>query len=125
MSGSKTTGRDQRPSDFEYKPGKATVAVIGLGYVGLPLITEFAAAGFRSIGIDIDQAKVDSIAAGESYIPDVLTEQLGPLVRAGTLVRKMHCPEVQVLLLSGYMALRFVEHLLLSHRLCRHVNHLP
>jgi len=85
VSGTNATGKEQRPSDFEYRPGEATVAVIGLGYVGLPLITEFAAAGFKSIGIDIDQAKVDSIAAGKSYIPDVPTDQLGPLVHSGTL----------------------------------------
>ncbi len=46
----------------------ATVGVIGLGYVGLPLIRAFVAAGFRTMGFDIDQRKVDRLLAGESYI---------------------------------------------------------
>ncbi len=46
----------------------ATVGVIGLGYVGLPLIRAFVAAGFRTLGFDIDQRKVDRLLAGESYI---------------------------------------------------------
>ena len=45
--------------------------VIGLGYVGLPLLVEFAKAGFQAIGVDIDQKKVDAIEGGESYIDDV------------------------------------------------------
>ena len=39
--------------------------VIGLGYVGLPLLVEFAKAGFQAIGVDIDQKKVDAIEGGE------------------------------------------------------------
>ena len=49
----------------------AHVAIIGLGYVGLPLATAFAKAGFRTTGVDIDRQKVDAITAGQSYIPDV------------------------------------------------------
>ena len=63
----------------------AHVAVIGLGYVGLPLATAFAKAGFRVSGIDLDQRKVDAIAAGETYIPDVPQEELAPHVEAGRL----------------------------------------
>ena len=47
------------------------VGVIGLGYVGLPLATTFAEAGFHVTGIDTDQQKVDRASRGESYIPDV------------------------------------------------------
>lgn len=47
---------------------KATVGVIGLGYVGLPLIQAFIKAGFRTMGFDIDQSKVKRLLAGESYI---------------------------------------------------------
>jgi UDP-N-acetyl-D-glucosamine dehydrogenase len=62
-----------------------TVAVIGLGYVGLPLIVEFADKGFHGIGIDLDLNKVDSINRGVSYIPDVPTEDVERLVSAGRL----------------------------------------
>jgi UDP-N-acetyl-D-glucosamine dehydrogenase len=61
----------------------AQVAVIGLGYVGLPLVTVFAEAGFQVVGIDVDQHKVDAINRGESYIEDIPTAQLQPLVRQG------------------------------------------
>ncbi|MCX6376661.1 MAG: nucleotide sugar dehydrogenase [Armatimonadetes bacterium] len=66
-------------------PEKNTVAVIGLGYVGLPLIVEFAAAGFTGIGIDIDRSKVDAVNAGQSYIPDVPGDDVRKLVGAGKL----------------------------------------
>jgi UDP-N-acetyl-D-glucosamine dehydrogenase len=64
---------------------QAQVGVIGLGYVGLPLAVEFAQAGFSVTGIDIDQAKVDAINRGESYIQDIPTAVLKPLVDAGKL----------------------------------------
>jgi UDP-N-acetyl-D-glucosamine dehydrogenase len=64
---------------------EAHIAVIGLGYVGLPLAVVFAQAGYRVTGIDIHQAKVDSINAGRSYIDDVPAAQLAPLVEAGKL----------------------------------------
>ena len=63
----------------------AHVAVIGLGYVGLPLATAFARAGFRTTGVEISQHKVDSITAGRSYIPDVPDDDLAPHVRSGRL----------------------------------------
>ena len=47
------------------------VGVIGLGYVGLPLLVEFARAGFDVTGFDVDGAKTTAINAGTSYIPDV------------------------------------------------------
>ena len=46
----------------------ATVGVVGLGYVGLPLVRAFVEAGYRTIGLDVDQGKVDRLLAGESYI---------------------------------------------------------
>jgi UDP-N-acetyl-D-glucosamine dehydrogenase len=63
----------------------AHVCVIGLGYVGLPLAVAFAEAGFRVTGFDVDTAKVDSINAGESYIPDIETARLRTQVDAGRL----------------------------------------
>ena len=53
---------------------QARIAILGLGYVGLPLATVFAEAGFTITGIDPDQRKVDAIGRGESYIPDAPTE---------------------------------------------------
>ncbi len=61
----------------------AKVGVVGLGYVGLPLVVEFANAGFEVTGIDIDEKKVDAINRGESYIQDISSGVLGQLVKAG------------------------------------------
>ena len=61
---------------------EAVVAVVGLGYVGLPLATVFSDAGFRVIGIDRDPVRVTSINAGESYIEDVPSGTLQRAVRA-------------------------------------------
>src|SRR5271155_1639653 len=52
------------------------VGVIGLGYVGLPLAVALAEAGLNVIGVDVDQRKVDAIAAGESYIEDIASARL-------------------------------------------------
>ncbi len=59
----------------------ATVAVIGLGYVGLPLAVTFAEKGFKVIGVDVDAARVAAVNAGESYILDVPSSRVQPLVR--------------------------------------------
>jgi len=61
------------------------VAVIGLGYVGLPLATTFAEAGFHVTGIDVDQKKVDQAKRGESYIPDIPDSVLRRLTDGGCL----------------------------------------
>ncbi len=66
------------------KSRKARVGIIGLGYVGLPLAVEFAKAGLHVVGYDVDQSKVDSLSAGKSYIPDVPSEELAAVVKAGT-----------------------------------------
>lgn len=63
----------------------ARIAVLGLGYVGLPLLTVFAEAGFEVIGIEPNANKVEKINQGISYIPDVPTEQVARLVKAGKL----------------------------------------
>ncbi len=62
---------------------QATLGVIGLGYVGLPLAVEFARAGFQVIGYDVDQKKVDELMAGRSYIPDVPSDHLAQVVKSG------------------------------------------
>ncbi len=63
----------------------AVVAIIGLGYVGLPLVVVFGNAGYHVVGIDVDPRKVDSLTRGESYIQDVPTSDIRRLVDAGLL----------------------------------------
>ena len=64
----------------------AKVGVIGLGYVGLPLIRAFIAAGFRTMGFDVDQAKVDQLLAGRSYIKHIPAEWIARYVADGRFV---------------------------------------
>ena len=63
----------------------AKIAVIGLGYVGLPLALSFARAGFHVYGIDLDEEKVRELNAGRSYIDDIPSEELAAEVEAGRL----------------------------------------
>ena len=64
----------------------ACVAVIGLGYVGLPLAVEFAKAGFRVIGIDVDAVRVGRLKRGESYVKDVPSEDIQKIIADGRFV---------------------------------------
>ena len=61
------------------------VGVIGLGYVGLPLAVEKAKAGFKTVGFDIQSAKVDMVNAGHNYIGDVVDADLAKVVKSGML----------------------------------------
>ena len=63
----------------------ARVGVVGLGYVGLPLAVEFARAGFTVTGIDILAEKVRRVNAGDSYVGDIPSAVLRPLVESGRL----------------------------------------
>jgi UDP-N-acetyl-D-glucosamine dehydrogenase len=54
----------------------ASVAIIGLGYVGLPLAVAFAEAGHRVVGLDVDRDKVEAVAASRSYVEDISSERL-------------------------------------------------
>jgi UDP-N-acetyl-D-glucosamine dehydrogenase len=67
------------------KSRAATVGVVGLGYVGLPLAVAFAQAGFRVIGVDADPARTTLLAGGISPVEDVATAFLAPLVKSGRL----------------------------------------
>ena len=65
------------------KPAKFDLAIIGLGYVGLPLGLQFAKSGCRVLGLDIDPAKIKEIGAGRSYIRHILAEDVNAQVKAG------------------------------------------
>ncbi len=64
---------------------RANIAVIGLGYVGLPLAITFANAGFNVTGIDPNEEKVEQLNSGESYISDVTNAQVRKHIDAGRL----------------------------------------
>ena len=63
----------------------AVLGVIGLGYVGLPLAVEKAKAGYRTIGFDVQESKVEMVNAGINYIGDVVNEDLSAIVKDGLL----------------------------------------
>src|SRR5688572_28684813 len=65
--------------------GRARVGVVGLGYVGLPLIVEFCLKGYNSIGFEVDESKTAEINAGRSYIVDVTDENVKKCTDAGKL----------------------------------------
>lgn len=64
---------------------RATVGVIGLGYVGLPLAVELAVSGFRVLGFDLSARVVDGVNAGQSHILDIPSDVLRPLVNEGRI----------------------------------------
>lgn len=64
---------------------KASVAILGLGYVGLPLAVVFGEAGFTVTGVDPDTRKIEALNKGTSYIQDVPTEKVANLVKEGKL----------------------------------------
>jgi UDP-N-acetyl-D-glucosamine dehydrogenase len=64
---------------------EARIGVIGLGYVGLPLVVEFARAGFRVTGFDLDPGKIESLARGVSYIEDVPSDEVARLRAEGRI----------------------------------------
>jgi UDP-N-acetyl-D-glucosamine dehydrogenase len=62
--------------------GKARIGVIGLGYVGLPLVTAIARAGFEVVGFDIDMFKLAELEAGRSYIRHIPNESIAELIQS-------------------------------------------
>lgn len=61
----------------------ARIAIVGLGYVGLPLALEYAAAGFDTIGLDLNEERVEALMAGESYIGDISHDMVSSAVQSG------------------------------------------
>ncbi|MBR4329918.1 MAG: nucleotide sugar dehydrogenase, partial [Candidatus Riflebacteria bacterium] len=78
------------------KAKTALLGVIGLGYIGLPLAVENAKAGFKTIGIDILQKKVDLLNQGRSYIGDVADEELVKIVKSGMLKATSNYSEAEL-----------------------------
>ena len=72
------------------KERKAGIAVIGLGYVGLPLAVEQSKAGFTVIGIERKKERVDMVNQGKNYIPDVVDSELEKMVKEGKLRATEH-----------------------------------
>lgn len=67
------------------KPTMQEIAVIGLGYVGLPLALAFARRGCAVLGLDVDNGKVEKLNAGQGYLHHVDTDDLGSLIAGGNL----------------------------------------
>src|SRR5882724_158789 len=71
------------PSIANPLPAIASIAVIGLGYVGLPLSIQFARSGFSVLGLDIDLSKVLAVNRAQSYITHISSQSLAELVAVG------------------------------------------
>ncbi len=71
------------PLETKLAQRRARLAVIGLGYVGLPLAMEFARAGFTVFGIDVDEKKVADLKRGRSYVGDIPARDVAEAVRSG------------------------------------------
>ncbi len=67
------------------KDKSAVVGIVGLGYVGLPLAVEFAKAGYKTIGFDVQSKKVELVNAGHNYIGDIVGDTLKQVVESGKL----------------------------------------
>lgn len=82
-----TVAQGRAPLRLQERIESATagIAVIGLGYVGLPLAIGFAEVGFPVVGIDVDEARVAAIGRGESYLGDVPAAKVAALRAAGNL----------------------------------------
>ena len=62
---------------------KAVIGVVGLGYVGLPLVREFTRGGAKVLGFDVDEKKVKSLMAGRSYIEHIPSRVVRNMVKSG------------------------------------------
>jgi len=82
---------------------KRDVAIVGAGYVGLPLARIFAEGGKTVVLVDVDGPRVERLSRGESYVEDVPSDVLGPLVEAGTIAAT-----------TDYEALRDADAILVS-----------
>lgn len=67
----------------KFKSKEAIIGIVGLGYVGLPLMLRYNAIGFRVLGIDIDESKVSKLNAGQSYIEHILADKIAAARQSG------------------------------------------
>src|ERR1700712_4200584 len=61
----------------------ATIGIVGLGYVGLPLMLRYCEVGYKVVGLDIDQIKVDALQAGKSFIEHIRPERVKTALERG------------------------------------------
>ncbi len=76
---------DAAALEARFRARAATIGVIGLGYVGLPLLRTAAERGFQALGFDIDRGKVEQLNAGGSYIKHIAADRIAALRRSGRL----------------------------------------
>ena len=76
----------QHPLKEAIENKTAKIGIVGLGYVGLPLIQAFVRAGFSTMGFDVDQTKVEKLLAGESYIKHIPSEWIGGWIEEDKLI---------------------------------------
>jgi UDP-N-acetyl-D-glucosamine dehydrogenase len=86
MAASASVNEPRATTSFEaladrIRTKQAVIGVVGLGYVGLPLVRAFSASGFRCMGFDVDQTKIDKLKAGENYIKHIDAAALAELIR--------------------------------------------
>src|SRR6202035_5398648 len=86
----RSAGVTGEPLDVEalvagFRGRTAKIGVIGLGYVGLPLLRAAAERGFSALGFDIDRAKVDLLNAGGSYLGHISADSIAALRESGHL----------------------------------------
>ncbi len=67
----------------KFRSRKAVVGIVGLGYVGLPLILRFADAGFRTLGFDIDAEKISALSKGQTYIKNITADRVARAIEHG------------------------------------------
>ncbi|MFM8251426.1 MAG: nucleotide sugar dehydrogenase [Planctomycetota bacterium] len=82
--------------------GRATIGVMGLGYVGLPLLQAFIRAGFKTMGFDVDQRKIDQLKAGKSYIGHIPSDWIKEWMERGQFeptsdMSRLHEPAVIII----------------------------
>lgn len=73
----------QQAAIQKFKQKEALIGVVGLGYVGLPLMLRYNSIGFRVLGIDIDDSKVNKLNVGESYIEHIPTDKIAAARQTG------------------------------------------
>jgi UDP-N-acetyl-D-glucosamine dehydrogenase len=83
-------------SSSNHRPAiTAEVAIVGLGYVGLPLALQFARSGVSVVGLDIDPVKVDAVNCGQSYIKHIPEQSIAQFTKAGKLSASTDFSRVQ------------------------------